>query len=56
VEESAGAVDVYKGKGLERSQPNRAYSCPHCGVKLSPAQYPDDPPKPQPRRTEEVPL
>ena len=41
---------------LERSQPNRAYSCPHCGVKLAPAQYPDDPPQPRPRRSEEVPL
>lgn len=41
---------------LNGGDPTRVYTCPYCGVRLSPPQYPDDPPKPQPRRAEEVPL
>lgn len=41
---------------VEGGKSNRPYHCPNCGRVLAPAQYPDDPPPPRPRRTEEVPL
>lgn len=41
---------------ISGGNPARPYHCPDCGRPLAPAQYPDDPPPPRPRRAEEVPL
>ena len=39
---------------LNGGDPTRVYTCPYCGTRLAPPQYPDDPPRQ--RRAEEVPL
>ena len=38
-----------------KGDPARVYHCPYCGIRLAPAQYPDDPPRPR-RAAKEVPL
>ena len=40
---------------VEGGDSTRDYTCPFCGKRLSPAQYPDDPPRPR-RAAKEVPL